>query len=365
MKKRVLFIDRDGTLIVEPPETKQVDSLELLEFLPWAISSLASIAQLTDYELVLVTNQDGLGTSSFPEETFWPAQNAMIKALKNEGITFAGICIDRSFAEDNLSTRKPGTGMLTHYFSDEYDLASSFVIGDRLTDLELALNLGAKAILLSPDSDERAALCTTSWKEIERFIYAKTRYGEYERTTSETAIKASVSLYGTSRCSIRTGLGFFDHMLNLLGSHAGFDMVIDATGDLHVDEHHLIEDVGLVLGECIRRALRDRSCIGRFGFLLPMDESLAQIAVDLSGRIDLVWKADFRRDMIGDMPTEMFKHFFKSLAESLKCNLHISVEGDNEHHKAEAIFKGVGRALRSAVSRTAASQGIPSTKGVL
>lgn len=365
MKKRVLFIDRDGTLIVEPPVTKQVDSLELLEFLPWAISSLASIAQLTDYELVLVTNQDGLGTASFPEDTFWPAQNAMLKALKNEGVEFSEVCIDRSFEQDNSPTRKPRTGMLTRYMSDEYDLAGSFVIGDRATDLQLAQNLGCQSIFISPVSDIRAALSTTSWKEIERFVYAQTRYGEYERITSETSIRASVALYGTSRCSISTGLGFFDHMLNLLGSHAGFDMVIDAKGDLHVDEHHLIEDVGLVVGECIRRALRDRSCIGRFGFLLPMDESLAQIAVDLSGRIDLVWKADFRREMIGDMPTEMLKHFFKSLAESLKCNLHISVDGDNEHHKAEAIFKGVGRVLRSAVSRTPASQGIPSTKGVL
>ncbi len=364
MKKRVLFIDRDGTIIVEPPVTKQIDSLDKLEFIPYAISSLASIAQRKEFELVIVSNQDGLGTASFPEADFWPAQNAMLTTLRNEGVVFSDILIDRSFPEENQPTRKPGTGMLTRYMTEEYDLERSFVIGDRETDVQLAKNLGCKAILIAPDANPGAVLTTTSWKEIEAFVYAQTRYAEYARTTKETSIECKLGLYGTGTCTIATGLGFFDHMLNLLGAHAGFNLTISATGDLYVDEHHLIEDVGIVLGETISRALKDRSSIGRFGFVLPMDEALAQVAIDISGRSDFVWNATFHREMIGDVPTEMFKHFFKSLSESLRCALHISVEGENEHHKAEAIFKCVGRALRSAVARVR-DQGIPSTKGVL
>lgn len=364
MKKRVLFIDRDGTMIVEPPITKQIDSLDKLEFLPNAITALASIARLKEFELVMVSNQDGLGTSSFPESDFWPVQNSMLTTLRNEGVVFAEILIDRSFPEDNLPTRKPGTAMLTRYMTDEYDLERSFVIGDRETDVQLARNLGCQAIFLSPESAADVALSTNSWKEVEAFVYAQTRYAEYARTTKETSIECKLGLYGSGTCSIATGLGFFDHMLNLLGSHAGFNMTINATGDLYVDEHHLIEDVGIVLGEAISRALKDRSGIARFGFVLPMDEALAQVAIDISGRPELQWKATFNREMLGDVPTEMLKHFFKSLAESLKCALHISVEGENEHHKAEAIFKCVGRAFRSAVGRVR-DQGVPSTKGVL
>jgi imidazoleglycerol-phosphate dehydratase/histidinol-phosphatase len=365
MKKRILFIDRDGTIIVEPPITKQVDSLDKLEFIPRAITALASIAQLQEFELVMVTNQDGLGTSSFPESDFWPAQNAMLTTLRNEGVVFSDVLIDRSFPEDNAPTRKPRTGMLKRYMSDEYDLAGSFVVGDRVTDIQLAKNLGCQAIFLSAESNPEAVLTTTSWKEIESFVYGQTRYAEYARTTKETSIACELGLYGSGACTIATGLGFFDHMLNLFGAHAGFNLTINAIGDLHVDEHHLIEDVGIVLGEAINRALKDRSGIGRFGFVLPMDEALAKVAIDISGRSELQWDATFKREMIGDVPTEMFKHFFKSLAESLRCALHISIQGENEHHKVEAIFKCVGRAFRSAVARVRDQQGIPSTKGVL
>lgn len=364
MSKKVLFIDRDGTIIVEPPVTKQIDSLDKLEFIPHVITALASIAVLAEFELVMVSNQDGLGTASFPEPDFWPAHNAMLTTLRNEGVVFSEVLIDRSLPEQNLPTRKPGTAMLTRYMNGEYDLAGSFVIGDRESDLLLARNLGCQAILFHSDPNPDAALTTTSWRDIESFIYARTRFAQYSRTTKETSVTCSLGLYGSGECSIATGLGFFDHMLNLLGSHAGFSLTIKATGDLHVDEHHLIEDVGIVMGETISRALRDRSSIGRFGFVLPMDEALAEVAIDISGRADLQWNVSFHREMIGDMPTEMFKHFFKSLAESLRCSLHISVKGENEHHKAEAIFKCVGRALRSAVARVR-GQGVPSTKGVL
>lgn len=365
MKKRVLFIDRDGTIIVEPPVTRQVDSLDKVEFLPGAITALSSIAQLSAFELVMVTNQDGLGTPSFPESDFWPAQNLVVTMLRNEGIHFADICIDRSFPEENLPTRKPGTAMLTRYRTGEYDLEGSFVIGDRATDVELARNLGCGAILLGESDTPHAALTTQSWTEIESFIFSQTKRGSYARTTTETSVSCEVGLYGRGSCVIATGLGFFDHMLTLLGSHAGFDLTIKAAGDLHVDEHHLIEDVGIVLGEAIRQALGDRSCIARFGFTLPMDESLAQVAFDLAARPHLAWDATFRREMIGDMPTEMFKHFFRSFADTLRCALHVSVQGENEHHKAEAIFKCVGRALRSAVARDRAQRGVQSTKGVL
>jgi imidazoleglycerol-phosphate dehydratase/histidinol-phosphatase len=363
--KRVLFIDRDGTIIVEPPDTKQIDSLDRLQFIPGAISALASIAKNTDFELVMVTNQDGLGTGSFPEESFWPAHEMMLKVLKSEGVEFKAIHIDRSFPEQGLASRKPGTAMLTQYFGNEYDLASSFVIGDRETDVQLARNLGCKAIFLSGDTVPDAALNTQSWREVESFIYSQMRVGLYSRTTKETSIEVHVSLYGTGKIDVRTGLGFFDHMLHALGAHAGFDLRIQAEGDLHVDEHHLVEDVGIALGEAINRALNDRSAIERFGFVLPMDEALAQVAIDLAARFAFEWDASFTRERIGDVPTEMFKHFFKSLCEGLRCALHISVTGENEHHKAEAIFKGVGRALRGAVARDLRVKGIPSTKGVL
>ncbi|MEY4669360.1 MAG: Histidine biosynthesis bifunctional protein HisB [Pseudomonadota bacterium] len=365
MRKRALFIDRDGTIIVEPPVTQQVDSLEKLEFIPGAITALASIAALNEFELVMVTNQDGLGTPSFPERDFWPAQNMVISTLRSEGVVFSDVLIDRSFQEENLPTRKPGTAMLTRYMTGEYDLESSFVIGDRLTDVQLASNLGCKSVLLADTPCEGATLTTTSWRDIEAFIFAQTRYARYDRQTTETSISCELGLYGTGKCQIATGIGFFDHMLLLLGSHAGFDLKLEAVGDLHVDEHHLIEDVGIVLGEVLRQALRDRSGIARFGFTLPMDESLAQVAFDLAARPHLEWSATFTREMIGGMPTEMFKHFFKSFADTLRCALHISVEGENEHHKAEAIFKGVGRALRSAVARVKDQKGVPSTKGVL
>jgi imidazoleglycerol-phosphate dehydratase/histidinol-phosphatase len=365
MKKRALFIDRDGTIIVEPKDTQQIDSLERLEFLPNVISALAAIAQHTDYELVMVTNQDGLGTPSFPEESFWPAQQKMIATLLNEGVCFRDVCIDRSFARDNLPTRKPGTAMLAHYMTGEYDLERSFVVGDRITDIQLAQNLGCQAIMYGEGTQAAAALVSSSWRDIEQFLIAQMRSASVKRTTSETDITVSVALYGAGKVNVRTGLGFFDHMLHLFGVHAGFDLTVDAVGDLHVDEHHLIEDVAITLGEAIRRALGPVVGIQRFGFLLPMDEALATIAVDLSGRSHLEWSVSFVREKIGDVPTEMFKHFFRSLADSLKCALHINVTGENEHHKAEAIFKGVGRALRLGLTRDERLQGVPSTKGVL
>jgi imidazoleglycerol-phosphate dehydratase/histidinol-phosphatase len=326
---------------------------------------LAAIAQHTDYELVMVTNQDGLGTPSFPEESFWPAQQKMIATLLNEGVCFRDVCIDRSFARDNLPTRKPGTAMLAHYMTGEYDLERSFVVGDRITDIQLAQNLGCQAIMYGEGTQAAAALVSSSWRDIEQFLIAQMRSASVKRTTSETDITVSVALYGAGKVNVRTGLGFFDHMLHLFGVHAGFDLTVDAVGDLHVDEHHLIEDVAITLGEAIRRALGPVVGIQRFGFLLPMDEALATIAVDLSGRSHLEWSVSFVREKIGDVPTEMFKHFFRSLADSLKCALHINVTGENEHHKAEAIFKGVGRALRLGLTRDERLQGVPSTKGVL
>jgi imidazoleglycerol-phosphate dehydratase/histidinol-phosphatase len=365
MKKRALFIDRDGTIIKEPQDTQQIDSLERLEFLPQAISALAAIARHTDFELVMVTNQDGLGTESFPEERFWPAHQKMLTTLENEGVRFSEICIDRSFAHENLSTRKPGTGMLTRYMNGEYDLERSFVIGDRMTDGQLAENMGCRAIMYGQNAHVASVLATSSWREIARFVIAQTRYASYARKTGETDISVSVALYGSGQVNVKTGLGFFDHMLHLFGAHAGFDLTIHAVGDLDVDEHHLIEDVGITLGEAIRRALGATVGIQRFGFLLPMDEALATVALDLAGRSHLEWSAIFARERIGDVPTEMFKHFFKSFAESMRCALHITVTGENEHHKAEAIFKGVGRALRLGLACDERIQGVPSTKGVL
>lgn len=369
MKKRVLFIDRDGTIIVEPKDTQQIDSLERLEFIPGAIGALSTISRHTDFELVLVTNQDGLGTPSFPEESFWPAHNKMLSTLLGEGVQFSDVLIDRSFAHENKPTRKPGTALLRRYFGDEYDLTRSFVIGDRATDIQLALNLGARAIHFNPcttDSTQpSAALTTPLWSEIERFLVAQRYHASLHRKTNETEVEVELALQGAGQVVVGTGLGFFDHMLHLLGSHAGFDLTIRAKGDLQVDEHHLIEDVGITLGETLRTALGSKVGLARYGFLLPMDEALAQVAIDLSGRSAFEWRAEFKRERIGDLPTEMLKHFFKSFSEATRCALHISVDGENEHHKAEAIFKGVGRALRMAVRVDPRSAHVPSTKGML
>jgi imidazoleglycerol-phosphate dehydratase/histidinol-phosphatase len=365
MKKRALFIDRDGTVIVEPKDTFQVDSLARLEFIPGAIGALSALARYTDFEFVMVTNQDGLGSESFPEETFWPAHQKMLSILEGEGVVFDEVLIDRSLPHENKPTRKPGTGMLSAYTAGDYDLARSFVIGDRVTDIELAKNLGAQAISFSDEPHSDAVVSSSSWSVIESFLISQMRTARVARTTAETAIELDLSLYGSGSISVSTGLGFFDHMIHLLGANAGFDMRLAAKGDLHVDEHHLIEDVGIVLGEALKSAIASKEGIERFGFLLPMDEALAEIAIDLSGRSSLVWNAEFRRERIGDVPTEMFKHFFLSFCDACKCSLHVSVRGENEHHKAEAIFKGVGRVLRTALKRDPRMRSIPSTKGVL
>ena len=361
--KKVLFIDRDGTLVIEPPIDFQLDSLEKLEFYPEVFQYLAKISTELEYELVMVTNQDGLGTESFPEETFWPAQNKVIQAFENEGIRFTEILIDRSFPEDNAPTRKPRTGMLTHYVKGNYDLENSFVIGDRATDIELAQNLGAKGIFIG-EMNERAVLSTSSWKEIYRFLKNQDRTAQIIRSTSETKIAVEINLDGEGKSIISTGIGFFDHMLEQISKHGGIDVNIDVKGDLYVDEHHTMEDVAIALGEAFRSALGQKKSIQRYGFLLPMDDCLAQIAVDFGGRSWLVWNAEFKREMIGEMPTEMFMHFFKSFCDGAQCNLNIKAEGSNEHHKIEAIFKGFARAIRMAIAKTS-DFSIPSTKGTL
>lgn len=365
MKKKVLFIDRDGTLIKEPPTDFQVDSLEKLEFIPKAISNLRKIAEECDYELVLVTNQDGLGTDSFPEEDFWPAQNKMLKTLEQENIHFAAIHIDRSFEHEQAPTRKPRTGMLTAYFSEDYDLSNSFVIGDRITDIQLAQNLGSKAIFYGEHQGD-AVLSTQDWDAIYTFLKLPPRKATVHRKTSETDISIELNLDGSGACSISTGLHFFDHMLDQLGKHGSTDLSIQVKGDLHIDEHHTIEDTALALGEAYAKALGDKKGIYRYGFLLPMDDALAQVAIDFGGRPWLVWDAKFSREKVGDMPTEMFFHFFKSFSDSAKCNLNISITGDNEHHKIEAAFKGLARAIKMAVQRDPRNLNqLPSTKGVL
>jgi imidazoleglycerol-phosphate dehydratase/histidinol-phosphatase len=362
--KKVLFIDRDGTLILEPPD-EQVDSLEKLEYYPGVITALNRIAQELDYELVMVTNQDGLGTISFPEDDFWHVQNKMMSTFRNEGIVFNEVLIDRSRPKDNAPTRKPRTGLLTKYMVGQYDLANSFVIGDRLTDVELAKNLGTGVIYVGTEKTVEAALVTTDWQEIYHFLKYPKRTVAIQRKTAETDISLQLFLDGGGESRIATGVGFLDHMLTLLVTHAGFSAQLYAKGDLQVDEHHTVEDVALVLGEAIGKALGDKAGINRYGFLLPMDESLAQVAIDFSGRSALVWKAKFRREYIGKMPTELFYHFFKSFADTARCNLNIKATGENEHHKIEAIFKAVGRAIRMAIRRGAANSGIPSTKGIL
>lgn len=370
--KRVLFIDRDGTLITEPPD-EQIDSLEKLELYPGMLRWLSQLCEETDYELVMVTNQDGLGTERFPEENFWPAHNKLMKTLEGEGIHFSAVHIDRSFAYENLPTRKPGTGMLKQYFNTDYDLKNSWVIGDRLTDVELARNLGCKAILinngsLQPMLEEKklsgtCVLITTSWKDIYNLLKLPPRTATIQRKTLETDVQIALNLDGTGNANINTGLGFFDHMLHQLARHGNFDITLHCRGDLNVDEHHTIEDTALALGEAFHQALGDKRGVGRYGFTLPMDDCLATVAVDLGGRPWLKWEAVFSREKIGDMPTEMFMHFFKSFSDTAKCTLHIKADGENEHHKIESIFKAFARALRMAVNRQ--GNELPTTKGII
>lgn len=369
--KKVLFIDRDGTIIHEPITDQQVDSYEKLAFLPNAISNLKKITQELDFELVMVTNQDGLGTSAFPEETFWPAHNKMLEVLASEGIEFTGIHIDRSFPADNLPTRKPGIGMLGKYLTGNYDLANSFVLGDRETDVQLAKNLGAKGIYISeqtisPALSDSLALACTGWDAIYQFLKLPARKVSHQRNTHETKIQIELNLDGSGKAANQTGLGFFDHMLDQIAKHANVDLAVTVQGDLHIDEHHTIEDTGIALGEAFTIALGDKRGINRYGFLLPMDECLAQVALDFSGRNWLVWEASFKREMIGEMPTEMFSHFFKSFSDAAKCNLNIQASGENEHHKIEAIFKAFAKTIRMAVERDIKNlNSLPSTKGLL
>jgi imidazoleglycerol-phosphate dehydratase/histidinol-phosphatase len=361
--KKVLFIDRDGTLVKEPPIDFQLDSLEKLEFYPGVFQGLARIAKELDYELVMVTNQDGLGTGSFPEDTFWPAHYKIIKAFENEGVLFSEVLIDKSFPEDNAPTRKPRTGLLNQYIYGDYDLANSYVIGDRATDIELAKNLKSKSIFIGKDNKE-ATFNTTSWNDIYLFLKAIPRTGTVTRVTNETNIVIEINLDGSGRSNISTGIGFFDHMLEQISKHGNIDLNISVTGDLEIDEHHTIEDVALALGEAFIKALGYKKGIERYGFLLPMDDCLAQIAIDFGGRPWLVWEVKFKREMIGEMPTEMFVHFFKSFSDAAKCNLSIKAEGENEHHKIEAIFKAFAKAIKIAKTKTDNYQ-VPSTKGTL
>lgn len=356
LKKRALFIDRDGTLIVEPPVTEQVNNLEELEFLPGVIRNLYFIRKNLDFEFVIVTNQDGLGTEAYPQENFDMVQGKMLKTFENEGVLFDDILIDTSYPSDCRPTRKPGTAMLTKYMNGDYDLANSYVIGDRQTDLELARNLGCEGILL----DEN-----TNWDKIAELIFAGERIATVMRKTKETDIYVSINLDGTGKCSISTGLGFFDHMLEQIGKHSGSDLEIRVKGDLHVDEHHTIEDTAIALGEALLKALGDKRGIERYGFCLPMDDCLCSVAIDFGGRPWLVYDAKFTREKIGDMPTEMFLHFFKSLSDAARMNLNIKAEGDNEHHKIEGIFKALAKAIRMAVRRDIYKYELPSTKGML
>ena len=350
--KRLLFIDRDGTLIKEPAD-EQIDSFDKLEFVEGVFRNLGFIRKNLDFEFVMVSNQDGLGTDSFPEETFWPVHNFILKTLKGEGIEFDNILIDRHFPEDNHPCRKPGTGMLTQYIDNpEYDLAGSYVIGDRETDAQLARNLGCKSLILGKDG--------MTWEKIAELLFAGERIAEITRTTKETDITVRLNLDGTGKCDIETGLGFFDHMLEQIGRHGMMDLYVRCHGDLHVDEHHSIEDTGIVLGECILKALGDKRGIERYGYSLPMDDCLCQVALDFGGRPWLIWDAEFHREKVGEMPTEMFHHFFKSVSDASKMNLNI-----NEHHKIEGIFKAFARSIRMAVKRDIYHYQLPSTKGAL
>ena len=379
--KRVLFIDRDGTLINEAPPTYQLDSFEKLSFYPDVFFYLRKIATELDYELVLPTNQDGLGTDSFPENTFWPLHNFVIKSFENEGVNFSEVLIDKTFPNENAPTRKPGIGMFSKYINNPaYDLVNSFVIGDRITDIQLAKNLGCRGIWINNDANLGAseikdkidelrqttiALETSHWKAIYEFLKLGLRTVQHVRNTNETQISIDLNIDGSGASSITTGLGFFDHMLEQIARHGKMDLTISTKGDLHIDEHHTIEDTGIALGEAFSKALADKRGMERYGFALPMDEAEAKVLIDFGGRNWLVWNALFKREKIGEMPTEMFFHFFKSFSDAAKCNLNIECHGDNEHHKIEAIFKAFAKAIRMAVKRDAMSNYLPSTKGVL
>jgi len=376
--KKVLFIDRDGTIIKETAD-EQIDSFEKLTFYPKVFQYLGRIANELDFEIIMITNQDGLGTEIFPEDTFWPVHNFIIKTFEAEDVSFKEQFIDRTFAKDNAPTRKPNTGLLTKYFSEDYDLANSFVIGDRLTDIELAKNLGAKGIFINDNTnlgtneitvkrnelDEFIALESNDWQQIYEFLKVKERTVSITRNTNETNINIDLNLDGTGQSAIDTGIVFFDHMLDQIARHGQIDLKIKVHGDLEVDEHHTIEDTAISLGEVFNKALANKLGIERYGFCLPMDDCLAQVAIDFGGRNWLVWEADFKREMIGKMPTEMFYHFFKSFSDGAKCNLNIKVEGTNEHHKIEAIFKAFAKAIKMAVKRDVRKMILPSTKGML
>lgn len=378
--KKILFIDRDGTLIKEAPPTYQLDSFDKLEFYPDMFSWMKRIATELDFELVMVTNQNGMGTASFPENTFWPVQNFVMKSLVNEGINFAQVFIDKTFPNENAPTRKPATGMLTQYINNTaYDLTGSFVIGDRITDVQLAKNLGCKAIWLNNDANlgvaeinedllalqSTIALETIAWKDIYEYLKLGERVVQHERNTNETKIAIRIDLGGKGTSQIDTGLNFFNHMLEQLSRHSGIDLFIKVNGDLEIDEHHTIEDTAIALGEAFYLALGNKIGIERYGFTLPMDDCLAQVAIDFGGRSWLVWETNFKREKIGDMPTEMFYHFFKSFSDAAKCNLNIKAEGDNEHHKIESIFKALAKAIKGAIKRDVNNLQLPSTKGVL
>lgn len=378
MAKKVLFIDRDGTIIKEPADY-QVDAYDKVEFYPKAFTYLGKIAKELDYELAMVTNQDGLGTDSYPEEDFWPVHNFILKAFENEGIVFDEVFIDKTFAKENAETRKPKTGLLTKYFSEDYDLENSFVIGDRITDMELAKNLGSRGFFIQDEAglggdeiesdkseiEKHIALTTTDWQKIYEFLKLEDRTAEITRKTNETDIYIKVNLDGTGKSKIETGLAFFDHMLDQIARHGSMDLEIKVDGDLEVDEHHTIEDTAIALGEVFSKALGNKLGMERYGFCLPMDDCLAQVAIDFGGRNWIVWKAEFNREKIGEMPTEMFFHFFKSFTDGARANLNVKAEGTNEHHKIEAIFKAFAKAIKMAVKRDAEKMILPSTKGML
>ena len=377
MMKTALFIDRDGTLIVEPPVTYQVDNLEQMTFLPGVLRNLYFIRKNCSFELVMVTNQDGLGTEAYPQKNFDLVQSKMLETLRGEEIEFDKIFIDKSFPEDNLPTRKPGTAMLTSYMDGSYDMAHSYVIGDRLTDVMLAKNLGCRALLIAPSVEaatkelaeahltEACAKVVTGWNQISEFLFAGERVATVQRTTKETDIFVQINLDGTGKCDISSGLGFFDHMLEQIGKHSGCDLTVKVKGDLNVDEHHTIEDTAIALGEAILKSLGDKRGIERYGYCLPMDDCLCSVALDFGGRPWLVWNAEFKREYVGDMPTEMFLHFFKSLSDSARMNLNVKAEGENEHHKIEGIFKALARSIKMAVRRDIYKYELPSTKGTL